>query len=132
MKHVKLFENFIKTATIKYDLIKKLPEPDSNVHRYFINTTDKDKIAIIENTLIAAGCKFLMSNENDEDDLKSVFWYVNAKSQAVYKVCGMNHLMMIMKNESYKTVMNWKEVNFDEHFKLKPEFRGHNLKKFGV
>ena len=27
---------------------------------------------------------------------------------------------------------NWKEVKFDEYFKLKHEYRGHNLKKFGI
>lgn len=122
MKHVKLFESFV----VKYELVKDLPRPDDkNTLNYFINTSDIDKIRSIE---------FALKNSNYElaihaiktKRIKSIFWFKD-NDKYCYKLWDDEFV-----NETAIKTNTWREVKFEEYFKLTHEFRGHNMKKFGV
>ena len=127
MKYVKLFESFV----VKYDLIKDLPIPDDkNTLNYFINTSDIDKIRSIEFAL--KNSNFTIRTRVIKPNIRSIFWFKD-DSEYYYQLWDDE-----FETETETDIIgvnptiNWCEVNFDEHFKLKHEFRGHNLKKFGV
>ena len=145
MKHIKIFEDFNKTikhVTTKYECVKPLPthrivsspsstksrpsKEDKNTHdTYFINTGDPEKLKAILAELI--------NNEYDpgyaapNKDIKSISWYSDTEKGNDMRV---NHYYFT-KGDMIKSTVQI-EVNFDEHFKLKHEYRGHNLKKFGI
>ena len=122
MKYVKLFENFV----VKYDLVKDLPRPDDkNTLNYFINTSDIDKIRSIE---------FALKNSNYElginaiktKNIKSIFWFKD-HDKYCYKKWDDE-----FENETVIKTNTWSEIKFEDYFKPKHEFRGINMKKFGV
>ena len=143
MKYMKLFEEFsstleeLKNAVNKYECFKPLPIhkimpkakplPDTdNIHTtYFINTGDPEKLKAILVELI--------NNEYDpgyaapNKDIKSISWYSDTEKGNDMRV---NHYYFT-KGDMIKSTVQI-EVKFDEHFKLKHEYRGHNLKKFGI
>jgi hypothetical protein len=125
MKHVKLFENFIDNA-IKYELVKDLPRPDDkNTLNYFINTSDIDKIRSIEFALKNSSYE-LGVNSIKTKNIKSIFWFKDYDKYC-YKKWDSE-----FENETAIKTNTWSEVKFDEYFKPTHEYRGHNLKKFGV
>ena len=140
MKHIKIFEEFNKTpksnTVIKYECIKPLPthrivsksrpsSEDKNTHdTYFIDVDDPEKIASIEAELRKQGYDL---NYSPPKEIKCIRWYSDTKKGQDMRVNVFNHVSGTMVPSSVQI-----PVNFDEHFKLKHEYRGHNLKKFGI
>ena len=123
MKYVKLFENF----AVKYEIIKDLPIPVDYEINYFINEDDMHKLdsitAYFDNKHYQEAKKKATNKK-----ILSVYWFKsNNISQYQYALFTES---LLSSDTRYSEI--WIEVNFDEHFKLKHEFRGHNLKKFGV
>ena len=117
MKYVKLFENF----AVKYDLVKDLPMPDDKgVYSYYINTADIDKIRSIEFAL--KNFNFTIRSRVINPNIRSIFWYKD-DSEYCYQ---------LWDDEFDNPTRDWYEIKFEDYFKPKHEFRGINMKKFGV
>ena len=110
MKHIKLFEAWsvgVGSFTEKYDNIKPLPQTG------YMNG-NLDELRAVAKYLETKGFGPAYS---DEVDLQSIVW--NAHSY--YNL--YDHKITQNTNDT---------LHFTDYFKLKHEYRGHNLKKFGV
>ena len=121
MKYIKLFEEWkpgqLGTFKEKYDSIKPLPKSG------YING-NLDELRTIAKYLDDKGYE---NAYNDGDDLKSIEWkYISVLSPSnkpsFYNV--YNHSLNITNTDDM--------LKFIDYFKFKLEFRGHNLKTFGV
>lgn len=133
MKHIKLFEEF-KTI-IKYECAKPLPvhrivskskpsQEDTNTHdTYFINTDDPEKLAPIEAELRKQGYDLKYVTVHD---INAICWYSDTRNGQDMRVNVFQY-----ENSIVPTSVQI-ELKFEDYFKFKPEYRGHNMKKFGV
>jgi hypothetical protein len=135
MKYVKLFENFIS----KYDLIK--PLVDNGVMRI----ENKDESSSLQLELINMGydwTKFKRTSLVKSERIYHIPNTSNATGQESYPllICWIKEEMKITRAmiSSFDTTIKLADndpreiVEFNNYFKLKHEFRGHKLKKFGV
>ena len=122
MKYLKLFETFKEVA--KYMLKNLLPQ------RGIMEVHDKNQlltlILMFEEKGYREGYRRDTTRtwlEKDWEDLGVVFqWVVNREVGDKIYVDSLD-IMDIPDSEL---------LQFDDYFELKPEFRGHKLKKFGV
>ena len=128
MKHLKLFESFTSTDKAKYVLKDLLPR------RGIMEVHDKNQlltlILMFEEKGYREGYRRDTTRtwlEKDWNDLGVDFqWEVDSvNGHGPDKRIYVDSLadMDIPDNEL---------LQFDDYFELKPEFRGHKLKKFGV
>ena len=127
MKYVKLFEDF--SEKIKYDLVKPLPV-SADMTKHFINTADIDKLTAIKGELEKLGLENRgnLAKETINTNIKIRDFFEDARSIIWSNVAFYSNT----KDYAESTEHYQGGLNFDEYFKLKPEYRGHNLKKFGV
>ena len=119
MKHIKLFEDFRKVETryalnsevFKYEPKRKLPEEG----HAFIH--DQFEVLVWINSLDKMGYKPM----NRIESFKEVGYIAWAESHYTMR---MPHDLDKHENET--------SCKFSDYFKLQHEFRGHNLKRFGV
>jgi hypothetical protein len=135
MRHLKLFEEFVSKF---YDVVKDLP-PNEGI----IAVKDHDQletlITYFEDKGFVEGVS--QSHFNTRSWLKKewripageqlYFQWVSNNEQA-YK-SGKNNMYVFMDNP--KTINNDDKTTpyeFEDYFELKPGFRGHKLKKYGI
>lgn len=135
MKHVKLFEEF-KEKTLKHDLkpgkdldnelrytrVGKKLKKHTSIGMY----VNRDELLTVIHYLKKLGYESL---HEEEDERK----LINDNSEFAIQWDGKDrfyHLDQARKFDLKDAV----EIisKFDDYFAFKPEYRGHNLKKFGV
>ena len=134
MKHIKLFEEFEEEENfLKYRCIKPLPQPfDNNQNNSycFMNVSDSNKIVSVISELKDMKYREDETVEDtfDIEDIECIKWSI---SDGEYEQRSEKEYWF--SDDATNGISgNWKEVKFDEYFKLKHEYRGHNLKKFGI
>ena len=123
MKYVKLFEEFAENE-IKYELKKSLDLDLGNWRG--MNDLNPDKVKALVNELEKAGFECSQT-------ILNIDAFINAlinQSMAV-DWTGYNNKYTFYKN-NFTGINNNAVLVFDDYFELKHEYRGHNLKKFGV
>jgi hypothetical protein len=123
MKYVKLFEEIQKNPVIKYKLKKKFP---GNLLGIRVHTLDQ--AYAVENEFFNMG-KFWNSHIAAQNLPQLNGSYLNSKD------INLPCVLYFIKNVIYRSTGDRDDddfYEFDDYFELKHEFRGHNLKKFGV
>lgn len=152
MKYVKLFEEFTSDSH-KYDLIKDLP-----INGYYIvNANDLTFTYILIDVLVKRGYKnpyttnIIRNPDNaqllETSRYKILTWLdsafikkANNSKSALYWNFESDWELVNTFNEAREdnvpryseTSIHNLEMHPEDYFKLKHEFRGHNLKRFGV
>ena len=119
MKYVKLFEEFAENE-IKYELKKSLDLDLGNWR--CMNDLNPDKVKALVNELEKAGFECSQTILNMDaliNQSMAVDW------------TGYNDKYTFYKN-NFTGINNNAVLVFDDYFKPKHEFRGINMKKFGV
>jgi hypothetical protein len=118
MKHIKVFEEFRDTGHLetplldKYEIKKELPTKGS----CFCSIGE---IKTIQQYLENYQYKAWREESDVPDGTVGIHWWIFMERMSHYEF-----LDAVVTNED--------TIKFDDYFKLKYEFRGHNLKKFGV
>ena len=109
MKHIKLFENF---KPVHFDKIKELPLSGSF---YSKNKFELETIAnyLDEHRYTVQNPELLHAN--------GMIWHTTKTTREYFLV-----------EEYGDDGDDLDHIKFNKYFKLKYEFRGHNMKKFGV
>ena len=131
MKYVKLFEEFEKTVILKYELIKELPIPIER-KRICMPCEDNaqldalvyylEKQEIFENKNGGLSLKDGRKRSPEGDDI-FIFWGRDLINTRVKYNWGISQNLNVNRGEI---------LIFNDYFKLKHEYRGQKLKKFGV
>lgn len=119
MKHVRLFEEFTENE-IKYELKKSLDLHLGNWR--CMNNLDSDRVKALVNELEKAGFECSQSKENMDaliEKATAVDW------------TGYNDKYTFHRNQ-FSGVNENAILVFEDYFKPKHEFRGINMRKFGV
>ena len=132
MKYFRLFEEF----TIKYELVKELPEYGAMC--FDRDATDKyqSMCVLLEKSGYNWNGKYNPGKDSDYDQ----FFLIWNKHSKGYSEGYVGYILKRFKGNDMRdlaNVDNWPDlekhvIEFDEYFKLKHEYRGHNLKRFGV
>lgn len=123
MKHVKLFEEFTEKA-IKYELVKPLPVSD--IIRNFINTDNADELIAIKGELEKLG---LDNRGNLSVDMARDYIRIRDFFKDAHTIIWTDKAFY-SNNREYGDDSS--SLKFEDYFKPKPEYRGINLKRFGV
>jgi hypothetical protein len=117
MKYVKLFEDFRK-----YDLVKDFPPQGCCAC-----STPEEADALCE---MLESAKYVNANQDLGSILRNKEKYLNIIWQE--KHYSKEYYRMSDDLSKFSIEIKEKEIKFKDYFKFKTEYRGHNLKKFGV
>jgi hypothetical protein len=157
MKYLKLFETFngiyelkkpLPTSKDKYKWSSSFTSSDQPYISYFgFKPETNDQFIAIINALKEAGFNVNLHsnhigkavtnvNELRRDDIVRFWFNTGTAFKDPDPADGIGWAGIIKLNSDDGPQINWEKelymLEFDDYFKLKNEFRGHNLKKFGV